>query len=793
MDTYKKQEFEVCFKNNTLEREHMHQAVEMLYVMGGLIRLRVFEKIFELRKDDVIVINSNHRHSWTELESSHVCIIHFDYSMLLEFMEKKIIFFYCNSSMEKSERYEGIRSIMEDFFSECAVNMDGMTFQKKGLLYRLLHYLVSYFMTNMDAVSSKEGNLRIEGMLQYINANYNRTIPLQEISEAMHMAPTSFSRFFKKNVGMTYVEYINNIRLHFALEDILYTVRPVSWIAHTHGFTNASAFCRIFKETYGIPPLAFRRQMSGKRKENAADEKDRIFLKKYLSKNENGMWKSWKTQCVSVSADVLAREEWNNPWQKMLCLGTACGLQNSQLREQIIKAREEIRFIYGRITGLFASEMCFRHGHVSYISSFYFIDMVLDFLISQRIKPVISLDNKPQSIVKNINSFVCEKKSEQIFVDLTECIGVLDDFLRHIVHRYGMSEVETWKFECWYDEFYENTMGIPGTFPDIYECICKEIKRYIPKALVGGCGLGVSISEKKYSELLKLWSLKKEKPDFVSVYLYPYERLDIPGKLKGKRRLNIEDFYKNEVAHCKKLMSDVGWEDIPLLITEWNMSISWRNFFNDTCGKATLMARLMSELTGIVEFAGYMQLSDYFGQYEDTDAFLFGGLGLMTASGVRKPAYYAIQFVSRLGKFLIWKDKNCIITTDGCGEYEILCFNAKALRYKYYTMDEDKLSWKDEDDIFENQDLLEFNLTLKNVPEGDWHMKEYRVGSWRNSVFNAWQFMEAEESPDVEDLAYLEKTCIPLQRNGVLKSDGKKLMMQQMLRSQELKFIRIYR
>ena len=88
---------------------------------------------------------------------------------------------------------------------------------------------------------------------------------------------------------------------------------------------------------------------------------------------------------------------------------------------------------------------------------------------------------------------------------------------------------------------------------------------------------------------------------------------------------------------------------------------------------------------------------------------------------------------------------------------------------------------------------MEFNLTLKNVPEGDWHMKEYRVGSWRNSVFNAWQFMEAEESPDVEDLAYLEKTCIPLQRNGVLKSDGKKLMMQQMLRSQELKFIRIYR
>ena len=54
-----------------------------------------------------------------------------------------------------------------------------------------------------------------------------------------------------------------------------------------------------------------------------------------------------------------------------------------------------------------------------------------------------------------------------------------------------------------------------------------------------------------------------------------------------------------------------------------------------------------------------------------------------------------------------------------------MCFNPKDLSYKYYTLEENVISRQE--DIFENQDLLEINLTLEDVLDGEWNVKEYRM------------------------------------------------------------------
>ena len=90
---------------------------------------------------------------------------------------------------------------MEDLLSEYAVNTDVMTFQKKSVLYRLTHYLTTYFMSDSMSGADSEKDMRIEKMLQYINANYSRPIPLTELASFLHMAPTSFSGFLKGASG----------------------------------------------------------------------------------------------------------------------------------------------------------------------------------------------------------------------------------------------------------------------------------------------------------------------------------------------------------------------------------------------------------------------------------------------------------------------------------------------------------------------------------------------------------------------------------------------------------------
>ncbi len=792
MDNRKK-DFELYFMTGGSAREHMHQDVEFIYVMDGCIRVTALGKTFLLGGEDAMIINSNHRHSWLEVEKTHLCIIHFNYSMLLEYLDKKLIFFYCNSSKESSERYEGIREIMDDLLSECAVNADRMTFEKKSLLYRLLQYLIRYFMSDDILNTAEKDDLRIEEMLQYINTNYARSLSLQEMAEYMHMAPSSFSRFFKKRAGITFVEYVNNVRLHFALEDILYTTNSVSWIAQTHGFANASVFCKNFKAVYGMAPMVYRKQMANASAPQVSSGVDQQFLKKYLKRNESGIWESWKKQFIQASVDCRECRPWKNPWNEAVHLGTATELLNADLRSQIIESKEHLGFTYGRILGIFGSEMQFRAEHAHKITNYNSMDSILDFLIRQKIRPIISLDNKPIIVFRSANSYLYEKKSELIFEDMTECKAILDDFLNHIVHRYGMSEVKTWKFDCWYDEFYENTMGIPGSFLKIFGGICGEIKRFIPDAQVGGCGLSISINEKKFHDLLDTWVKEPVKPDFISINLYPYSQLNISGKLRAKRHLNTNDYYQSEVLRCRDVINEYGWADVPLYVIEWNMSMSQRNFFNDTCGKAALMVSQMVRLMDVVDLAAYNGLSDLSGLYTDTSAFLMGGSGLLTASGVRKPAYYALQFMSRLGNLLVKKDANYIVTTNGCDDYQILCFNAKNLRYKYYAKEESSIVPEEIEDIFENKDTIEITFSLTNLSEGDFFVREYRVIPWRHSVLDAWKYMGTEYEMDAEDIEYLKSICVPVQKKGRLKVSGGKLVFQQSIRDQEIKFIHLYR
>ena len=203
------------------------------------------------------------------------------------------------------------------------------------------------------------------------------------------------------------------------------------------------------------------------------------------------------------------------------------------------------------------------------------------------------------------------------------------------------------------------------------------------------------------------------------------------------------------------------------------------------------MARLMGHIGDSVDFAAYLWLSDYTGIYTDTRKFLAGGMGLLTADGVPKPAYYAIKFMGLLGNVLIHREKYDIVTAVGEYEYRILCFNPKDLSYKYYTLEENVISRQE--DIFENQDLLEINLTLEDVLDGEWNVKEYRMAPWRNSVFEAWQEMGSPDDLSPEDICYLKRVCLPSVKYSHIIAQKGKLVLQQSLRAQEIKLIRIYR
>ena len=71
-----------------------------------------------------------------------------------------------------------------------------------------------------------------------------------------------FCRYFKKSTGMSFVDFINDLRLRRACQEIVLTSKSITDIALDHGFDNIGYFFKLFKIKFGQTPLAYRKSKS---------------------------------------------------------------------------------------------------------------------------------------------------------------------------------------------------------------------------------------------------------------------------------------------------------------------------------------------------------------------------------------------------------------------------------------------------------------------------------------------------------------------------------------------------
>jgi AraC-like DNA-binding protein len=94
---------------------------------------------------------------------------------------------------------------------------------------------------------------------EYVRANLDSTLEIEELAGLIRMSPSHFTRSFSKTVGLTPHRYVIQCRVERARELLTATDLPLTEIALTTGFSDQSHFSRRFQELTGVPPGAYRR------------------------------------------------------------------------------------------------------------------------------------------------------------------------------------------------------------------------------------------------------------------------------------------------------------------------------------------------------------------------------------------------------------------------------------------------------------------------------------------------------------------------------------------------------
>lgn len=95
--------------------------------------------------------------------------------------------------------------------------------------------------------------------------NYTNEITLEELGRIFGYSPTYLSRMFQKYAGITFKNYLQNIRLGYVLKDLNSGKYTITEAALRNGFSGSKALSRAFRKRYGILPSEYIKKNSCKR------------------------------------------------------------------------------------------------------------------------------------------------------------------------------------------------------------------------------------------------------------------------------------------------------------------------------------------------------------------------------------------------------------------------------------------------------------------------------------------------------------------------------------------------
>ena len=110
------------------------------------------------------------------------------------------------------------------------------------------------FQPNPSAYLSTTMNL----VLQHIGRNFTGDLSETDLAKLSRQSVSTFSRSFRKHTGMTFVQYVNSLRIELACQHLSQADLTVTDICYAVGFNNVSNFNRQFLAAKNMPPSKFR-------------------------------------------------------------------------------------------------------------------------------------------------------------------------------------------------------------------------------------------------------------------------------------------------------------------------------------------------------------------------------------------------------------------------------------------------------------------------------------------------------------------------------------------------------
>jgi AraC-like DNA-binding protein len=256
-------DFQVVVRDIRQLSQQENDALTLLWLLEGSVELRDGETGRYLQADELAIVNRHRRWSLHSKTANVVMALSLNAGWLTR-LDGDFFASAYQSSSETRDAEDTLRYLMRQLLVLGLVNPQAhYRLEANRWLSEIALLLASRFSRPLTAQAprgAERWSQRINRVVARIDANYQRRLSLQEIAAAEFVSEAWLSRLFRKEVGVSFMQYITGLRLRKAAEQLTTTRQSIQQIAQQQGFASSRVMSDLFKREHGLTPRQFRQQ-----------------------------------------------------------------------------------------------------------------------------------------------------------------------------------------------------------------------------------------------------------------------------------------------------------------------------------------------------------------------------------------------------------------------------------------------------------------------------------------------------------------------------------------------------
>lgn len=247
---------------------HWHDAMEILFCLNGEVTIQIDHEAFLLSRNQLVVFDSKEMHSIQSASPLYMFLcIHVDKKqMALYCPDLELYHIQCQPlplDHPKSTEYLTLCQLARDLTRSSIKKESTSTMRSDGIALLMLSDLIQSFSVYAPlgtATGEKKPNDSTpRDYFPMLLSITRKKSPFDDISARIGFSKEYFCRFFKQHMGITFLQYLNEVRISHAGRLLSSTELSVAEVMHQIGFTNQTVFNRMYKELYGMTPRQSRK------------------------------------------------------------------------------------------------------------------------------------------------------------------------------------------------------------------------------------------------------------------------------------------------------------------------------------------------------------------------------------------------------------------------------------------------------------------------------------------------------------------------------------------------------